>query len=65
LNPELTQDKINDLAKMYEKFIDPELRPGWLPYSMKSEPIFPIVSETFSELARQHRTALKKSRRKK
>lgn len=65
LNPELSQEKINDLGKMYDKFIDPGLRPEWLPYSMVSESISPTISETSSELARRHRTELKKSRRKK
>ena len=65
LSFELSQDKINDLVKMYDKFVDPTLRPEWLPKSKRNEKPSPSVSEPSSELARQHRTALKKKSRKK
>ena len=65
LSPELSQDKIGDLLKMYDKFIDPLLRPEWLPNSARREISSPSVSKPSSELARQHRAALKKSRKKK
>ena len=33
ISQDLSQDKVNDLIKMYDKFIDPSLRPEWLPIS--------------------------------
>ena len=57
LSFKLTQDKINDLVKMYDKFIDPMLRPEWLPNSTRIEISSPPVSTPSSELARQHRAS--------
>jgi len=65
LSFELSQDKVNDLIKMYDKFIDPMLRPEWLPNSTKNETSFPSVAAPSSELARQHRSASKKKGSKK
>ena len=33
LSSKLSQDKVNDLVKMYDRFIDPSFRPDWLPIS--------------------------------
>lgn len=59
MSKELSQEKLSDLVKMYDKFIDPVLRPEWLPASQIIE-IPPVNSSSSSELARQHRAALKK-----
>jgi hypothetical protein len=63
MSKELSQEKLSDLVKMYDKFIDPALRPKWLPASQVIE--IPQVTTTSksSELARQHRAALKKERK--
>ncbi|MCP4648666.1 MAG: hypothetical protein GY853_01115, partial [PVC group bacterium] len=60
MNQGLSQEKLYDLAEMYDKFIDPVLRPKWLPVFQAIE--IPRVTASFpsSELARQHRAALKK-----
>ncbi|ETR67194.1 MAG: hypothetical protein OMM_05269 [Candidatus Magnetoglobus multicellularis str. Araruama] len=31
MSKELSNEKVADLSKMYDKFIDPNLRPKWLP----------------------------------
>jgi len=53
-----------DLAKMYDKFIDPILRPEWLPAFKSTKIPEIIVSSPSSELARQHRVASKKRSKK-
>ncbi len=64
MRKELSVEKMEDLVKMYDKFIDPVLRPKWLPAS-KSVTLSPSAGYSpSSELARQHRAALKKRRRK-
>ncbi len=65
LSQELSQDKINDLVKMYDKFINPVFRPKWLPVSLRNETACPFASTPSSDLARQHRAALKKGKKKK
>jgi hypothetical protein len=62
LSPGLSREKIADLAKMYDKFIDPSLRPKWLPVSSEMKTSHMIISSPSSELARQHRIELKKKR---
>lgn len=65
LKSDLTQEKLEDLAKMYDKFIDPSLRPAWLPTSSLTRPPQMAISSPSSNLARQHRAESKKSGGKK
>ena len=60
MSPDLSKEKVADLVKMYDKFIDPILRPKWLPAFYTTTT--PLVSNSTpsSELAREHRAALKK-----
>lgn len=62
LSPELSQEKMRDLAKMYDRFIDPELRPEWLPISQLEMHSHTAVLSPSSDLARQHRAALRNSK---
>ncbi len=64
MSRDLSQEKMADLVKMYDKFIDPILRPKWLPDSKLTVTRHLTGSSPSSELARQHRAALKKKRRK-
>ena len=64
MNRALSEEKMFDLAKMYDKFIDPVLRPKWLPDFKSTEIPEIIASSPSSELARQHRTASKKRSKK-
>jgi hypothetical protein len=64
MSPGLSDDKVRDLAKMYDKFIDPSLRPKWLPAAQSATVPHVITSAPSIELARQHRAALKKKRNK-
>jgi hypothetical protein len=60
MSPDLSKEKVADLVKMYDKFIDPILRPEWLPVSQSvTTPDISITSPS-SGLAQQHRAALKK-----
>jgi hypothetical protein len=63
MSPALSQDKVSDLSKMYDKFIDPSLRPDWLPISQSITPSHVSISSPFSDLARQHRATLKKRKK--
>jgi hypothetical protein len=63
LSPNLSEDKIADLVKMYDKFIEPVLRPKWLPVSVQVKTSHLTASSPSSELARQHRMELKKKKR--
>ena len=45
---------------MYDKFIDPILRPKWLPASYTTTTPLVTTSTPSSELARKHRAALRK-----
>jgi len=60
MSPDLSQDKVGDLVKMYDKFIDPSLRPEWLPNSQSKTTSHVSITLPSSALARQHRAALKK-----
>jgi len=60
MSPDLSKEKVTDLVKMYNKFIDPTLRPKWLPVSHTITIPRATTSSPSSELAREHRTALKK-----
>ncbi len=59
----LSQEKVNDLVKMYDKYIDPILRPDWLPISQSIA--MPLVSSSSpsSKLARQHLKISKKRKK--
>ncbi len=65
MSPGLPKEKVADLVKMYNKFIDPILRPKWLPASHTITTPCVVASSPSSELARKHRAALKKSNKKK
>jgi hypothetical protein len=65
MSKDLSKEKVADLVKMYNKFIDPILRPKWLPDSKVITTPYVAGSSPSSELARQHRAALKKKRCKK
>jgi len=60
MSPGISKEKVADLAKMYDKFIDPVLRPKWLPASYTITTPRVTTSSPSSELARGHRAALKK-----
>jgi len=62
LSSDLSQEKIRDLVKMYDRFIDPDLRPEWLPISQSKNHFDVAVSPPSSDLARQHRAALRKGK---
>ncbi len=63
LSPGLSEDKIAALVKMYDKFIEPVLRPKWLPVSTQIKTSCMRTSLPSSEIARQHRMELKKEKR--
>ena len=60
MSPALSKEKVADLVRMYDKFIDPILRPKWLPASHSITVPRVTTSSPSSELAREHRAALKK-----
>ena len=55
-----TMKQVSDLVKMYDKFIDPSLRPEWLPISQSTTTCHVSISSPSSDLARQHRATLRK-----
>jgi len=63
LSPDLSENKIADLVKMYDKFINPTLRPKWIPISPQIKIGHIEASSPSSELARQHMMNLKKEKR--
>ena len=63
MSPDLSQDKVSDLVKMYDKFIEPSLRPEWLPISQSTTTSHVSISSSSSDLARQHRAALRKRKK--
>ncbi|KPA17360.1 hypothetical protein MHK_002418, partial [Candidatus Magnetomorum sp. HK-1] len=66
INFELSQEKVNDLVKMYDKFLDPNLRPEWLPISQSVTPSsYTSATSPSSNIARQHRSELKKRKKAK
>jgi hypothetical protein len=65
MSKELSKEKIADLSKMYDKFIDPNLRPKWLPVGREITKSNIKISSPSTELARQHRKALKKRKKRK
>lgn len=65
LSPDLSPEKIRDLAKMYDRFIDPDLRPEWLPISYSKIQSHATNLSPSADLARQHRAEMRKGKRKK
>ena len=65
LNFDLSKEKQADLVKIYDKFIDSTLEPGWLPASPTVETPRVTVFSPSSELALEHRAALMKEIEKK
>ena len=65
MSTELSKEKVSDLVKMYDKFIDPNLRPEWLPVSRSTMTPHISISSASSDLARQHRAELKKRKKQK
>jgi hypothetical protein len=64
MSQNLSQEKVTDLIKMYDKFIDPSLRPSFLPISQSITTSHVSTSSSpSSDLARQHRVALKKRKK--
>ena len=62
LSFELSQEKTDDLIKMYDKFIDADLRPEWLPRTSPGTiPRMPTPTPS-SDFARQHRAESKGKR---
>lgn len=57
----LSKEKENDLIKMFDKFIEPSLRPSWLPISQSISRSDVSVLSPSSDLARQHRATSRKS----
>ena len=57
MSPDLSKKKMADLVKMYDKFIDPILRPKWLPASYTTTTPLVTTSTPSSGLAREHRAA--------
>ncbi len=62
MSPDLSQEKVRDLVKMYDRFIDPDLRPEWLPVSKPKIDTHIADFSPSSDLARQHRAALRKGK---
>ncbi len=56
-----------DLCRMFDAYIDSELRPEWLPISTKTKEVNSriVIGLPSAALAKQHREELKKEARKK
>ena len=67
MSAQLPKEKIQDLCKMFDAYIDSELRPEWLPISTKTEEVNSriVIGLPSVALAKQHRKELKKEARKK
>ena len=65
LSSKLSQDKVNDLVKMYDRLIDPSFRPDWLPISQSILASCASASSPSAGLARQHRATLRKGKKEK
>jgi len=63
MSPALSEEKEKDLIKIYDKFIDPILRPEWLPISQSVSLPDVSISSPSSDLARQHRATLRKRKK--
>jgi len=66
MSPKLSDEKIQDLCKMFDNCIDPELRPEWLPVPQSVTMKSPATTgePPSAMLARRHREELKKTKRK-
>ncbi len=65
MSPDLSQEKVHDLVKMYDKFIDPKLRHNWLPIAEPTRVSRTAISSPSSDLAHQHRADSRKRKRTK
>lgn len=67
MSAQLPKEKIQDLCKMFNAYIDSELRPEWLPISTKTEEANSriVIGLPSAALAKQHREELKREARKK
>jgi len=66
MSTELLSEKMQDLCKMFNAYINPVLRPKWLPMIKNShDKSCVIIGSPSAELAKQHRYDLKKNSRKK
>ena len=67
MSAQLSKEKIQDLCKMFDAYIDSELRPKWLPTSTKTDEANSriVIGLPSAALAKQHREELKKEARKK
>jgi hypothetical protein len=65
LSSKLSQDKVNDLVKMYDRLIDPSFRPDWLPISQSILASCASASSPSACLARQHRATVRKGKKEK
>jgi hypothetical protein len=63
MSPTLSEEKERDLIKIYDKFIDPILRPEWLPISQTISLSNVSTFSPSSDLARQHKAALRKRKK--
>ncbi len=66
MGTQLFKEKIQDLCKMFDAYIDPKLRPEWLPTAKTIDVTSRVAIEPASAaLANKHREELKKKARKK
>lgn len=66
MGTQLLKEKIQDLCKMFDAYIDPKLRPEWLPTAKTIDVTSRVAIEPPSAaLANKHREELKKKARKK
>ncbi|MCP4337032.1 MAG: hypothetical protein GY679_04275 [Mycoplasma sp.] len=63
LSSDLSENKISDPVKMYDRLTEPALRPKRLPVSQQIKTSHMTISSPSSESARQHRMELKKKRK--
>lgn len=67
MSTHLSEEKMQDLCKMFDAYIDQELRPEWLPISTRTDEANSLIDSgpPSAALARQHREELKNGTREK
>jgi len=61
MNIQLSKEKLQDLCKMFDRYLDPKLRPEWLPISeIGPENSNAVTGPPSAEIAKQHRRKIKK-----